>query len=60
MIVLASPLTPEERRSIGLATLTASAVAVVTGLITWGFEEAKRDLAARRDKAKSEAQSPLP
>ena len=41
-------LTPEERRALGIATLTAACVAAATGLVTWGLEEGKRLLAERR------------
>lgn len=41
-------LTRDEWRALGVASLTAAAVAAATGLVTWGFEEAKRALAERR------------
>ena len=43
-----SQLTPEERRTLGIATLTAACVAAATGLVTWGLEEGKRILADKR------------
>lgn len=48
-------LTREEWRGIGIATLTAALGAMVGGVVAWGFEEAKRIVAMRRDQAAKHA-----
>lgn len=42
-------LTPDERRALGIATLTAACVAAATGLVTWAMDEAKRLLEKHRE-----------
>ncbi len=48
-------LTPDERRQVGIAALTAAAVALATGLVNWGLEEAKSFVVERR-KARAAAE----
>lgn len=45
-----APLTPEERRALGIGALAALVTGVVGGLVSWGFEEVKRVVAERRQK----------
>ena len=42
-------LTPDERRALGLAVLTAAATTAVTAGVQWLFSEAQRAVQARRD-----------
>jgi hypothetical protein len=42
-------LTPDERRALGLAVLTAAATTAVTASVHWLFSEAQRVVQARRD-----------
>jgi hypothetical protein len=44
-------LTPEERHTMWIATLTAAACAAVAGGVQWGFEELKAVVARRRERA---------
>lgn len=48
-------LTPEERRTLGIAVLTAAATTLATWLITRAIEEGKVALARRRESKKGEA-----
>jgi hypothetical protein len=47
-------LTPDERRQVGLAALTAAVVALATGLVNWGLEEAKSFVTERRRRGLGE------
>lgn len=47
--MLDQKLTPDEKRALGIAVLTATVTALATGLVTWGYEEAKRLLAKKRE-----------
>lgn len=42
--------TPEERRALGIAVLTAAATTLATGLATWAIEAAKAAVAKRGEK----------
>lgn len=49
-MIAPAPLVDDERKALGIATLTAACVAAATGLVTWEIEEAKRVVAERRGK----------
>jgi len=51
-------LTPDERRQVGIAALTAAVVALATGLVNWGLEEAKSIVARRRARGDVSACAP--
>lgn len=56
-MIVAARLTPEERRTLGIAALTAACVAAATGLVSWSFEEAKRALAKHRERQEKDGES---
>ena len=45
-------LTPEERRALGIAALSTLVTGIVSGLVTWAFEEGKRTVQERREKGR--------
>ena len=54
-MMLDANITPEDRRSIVVGAATAALSALLSGAVAWGFEEAKRLLAERRERRKTAA-----
>ncbi len=52
------PLTPDERRSLGLAALTALVTTTVASTVQWLFSEVQRAVQARRDRHAASAAAP--
>lgn len=50
-------LTPEERRALEIAALTAIVTGIVGGLVSWGFEELKRLLEEHRESKREKEDS---
>ena len=50
-MMVQSTLTPEEKRALATATLTAMVTAAGSALVTWFFAEAQRRLEDKRKKA---------
>ncbi len=53
-------LTPDERRALGIAALTAGVSALVSGLVSWGIETMKQRIAKRRGGAAEAREEPCP
>jgi len=55
VLIAAQNLTRDEWRTLGIGALGAAFGAIASGVVSWGFEEAKRIVHERREAVRKEA-----